>query len=226
MVQGIEQASFSDPATALILAIAITGALTLFALRSGSGLRKPVDPLSGFFAPARFAAEIEETERRTTPFKPRGAILHGQIDNLRQVRTLWGPEIRADAVRQVAQVMRAGVRKSDMVVGATDTDSEGSFTILADGASEAEASRIAKRLLKTLSRTKVLGIGDGIRLTASFGVAARRLGESETQWRARADAALTAAQNSGENQIITASEWEEIILLPAPVEPNPENKAA
>lgn len=226
MLQVTEQTGFIDPATALIAAMVIAAVLTALALRSVSLARKPVDPLAGFFAPARFAAEIEATERRTSPFKPRGAILHGQIDHLTQVRTLWGEETRADAVRQVAQVLRAGVRKSDMVVAATDADSDGSFMILAHGASEAEAGGVAKRLLKTLARTKVPGMGDGMRLTASFGVAARQLGESDVQWRARAEAALAAAQNSGENQIITASEWEKIILLPAPAASDKENKAA
>jgi len=215
-MQGFAQTDFSDPAVALASAVAIAAGFTIYALRSNNRAREAVDPLNGFFTPDRFEAEIEATERRISPFKPRGAVLHGQIDHLSQVRTLWGPDTRAHAVRQVAQVMRAGVRKSDMVVQTEGPEGDGSFVILAHGASEDEATGIAKRLLKTIGRTKVPGMGEGMRLTASFGVAARRLGESDEEWRNRADMALAAARASGEDQIMTASEWEEVMMLPAP----------
>lgn len=215
-MQGFAQTDFSDPAVALVSAMVIAAGMTAYALRSNNRAREAVDPLNGFFSPDRFEAEIEATERRVSPFKPRGAVLRGQIDHLSQVRTLWGPETRANAVKQVAQVMRAGVRKTDMVVQTEGPEGDGSFVILAHGASEEEASGIAKRLLKTIGRTKVRGMGDGMRLSASFGVAARRLGESEDDWRKRADMALAAARASGEDQIMTASEWEEVMMLPAP----------
>lgn len=215
-MQGFAQIHFTDPAFALMIAILVASAITAYALRSQTQARKAADPLSGFFSPDRFEAEIEATERRITPFKPRGAVLRGQIDHMSQVHALWGAETRAQAVHQVAQVMRAGVRKTDMVIESEGSEGDGSFVILAHGASEEDASGIAKRLLKTIARTKVVGMADGMRLTASFGIAARRIGESDEEWRARADMALAAARASGEDQIVTASEWEEIMMLPAP----------
>lgn len=214
--QGFENADFSNPVFGLLAAIVLVLAMTMFALRSNARAREAGDPLDGFFAPDRFKAEIEATERRSKPLKPRSAMLRGHIEHLAQVRTLWGPKTRADALAQIAQVMRAGVRKTDMVIEAEGPEGDGSFVILAHNASEKDADGIARRLLKTLGSTRISGIGDQMRLTARFGVAARQPGESEEQWHDRARAALAAALTSGEEQIITASEWEEIALLPAP----------
>ena len=59
-------------------------------------------------------------------------------------------------------------------------------------------------------------MGEGMRLTASFGVAQRREGETNTSLYARAHAVLNTAQNGGEDTVLSASDWEEMQLLPAP----------
>ena len=216
MLQGFENVDIADPAFGLIAAICLAAVLTATAIRSNAKARKAPNPLSGLFTPDRFEAEIEATERRVSPFSPRGAVLQGKIDHIAQVRALWGPEVRQDVISQVAQVMRAGVRKGDCVTATEGPEGDASFVILAPGASEDEASGIAKRLLRDIGQAKVSGMGKGMRLTASFGVASRRLGENEREWHARARAALDAAQTYGEDQILTASDWEEVVLLPAP----------
>lgn len=214
--KGFENADFSNPELGLLAAIMLVFALTLFALRSNARAREAGDPLDGFFTPDRFKAEIEATERRTPLIKSSSAMLRGHIHHLAQVRTLWGPKTRAEATAQIAQVMRAGVRKTDMVVETEGPEGEGSFVILAHGASEREADGIARRLLKTLSATQIGGMGDKMRLTASFGVAGRQEGETDEEWHERARAALAAARAAGEEQIVTAGEWEDVALLPPP----------
>ena len=144
------------------------------------------------------------------------AVLSGKVDHVDHVGHVWGQETRADAIEQVAQVMRAGVRKTDFFAPSQD---EG-FTIVAEGASEIEASEIAKRLMEKLAKMPVPGVDEDLRLTASFGVAERREGEGDSELRARADAALDTARDTragqGEDCIVAASEWEEVHFLPAP----------
>ena len=124
----------------------------------------------------------------------------------------------------MAQVIRAGVRKGDDVTRCDKSPEDGGFVIQAPGATEVEASAIAKRLLKTIGSTEIDAMSGDMRLSASFGVAARRIGETEDAWRARAGEALNAAIDSGEEHVVTASEWEEVMLLPAPT-PSPESVA-
>jgi diguanylate cyclase (GGDEF)-like protein len=213
---GLANTDIADPIIGLVAAIIVAGVLTAWALRSASKQRSMADPLSGLFTPERFEAEIEATERRITPIKPRGAVLRGNIDHLSQVRALWGPETRADAAAKVAQIIRAGVRKGDAVSQYEGHEGDGSFVIIAPGATEEEGSAIAKRLLKTIGSTAIDGMGDDMRLSASFGVAARRIGESEAAWHARAGEALNAATEMGAEQVMAASDWEEVVMLPAP----------
>ncbi len=224
------QADFIDPMFGLVAAVVVAVALTLFALRYSAAKRKAVDPLSGLFDPAKFEAEVKAIERRKPIYQKSvqqsAAILRGRIDHMEQVRALWGPEARAEAVAQVAQVVRAGVRKNDVVTDTECPEGDGSFVILTTGASEAEAGTIANRLLETLAQTRFDGIGDSIRLSASFGIAERRNGETEAEMRERADTALKAAQNSDDEQVIQASEWEEVRLLPAPAPSKPEEESS
>ena len=113
-----------------------------------------------------------------------------------------------------------------MPAGARHDDSDEGFTIVAEGASESEAGDIAKRLMERLAEMPVPGAADDVRLTASIGVAERREGESDDDVRARADAARETAQADGEDRIVTASDWEEIPLLPAPAPTGSDESAA
>lgn len=202
-----------DPAFGLVVTVVLTIVATGLVLRIKTGRTAPSDPLSNLFTAERFEAEIEACERRVSPFAGRSAMLRARIEPIGDVRRQFNPESRAEALAQVAQVMRAGVRKGDIVIEAEGPEGDGSFVIVAQGASEEDAGSIAHRLLRSLS---------GTRFTASFGIAARRDRESEAAWHARARQALDA---TGSSRVVTASEWEEIALLPAPV-PSSQSEAA
>lgn len=207
-----------DPMLWLILAIAAATIVAMIALRATARRKESDDPLSGLFQAANFdrAAGSSHHGDIAPPKVQRTSVLSGRLDHLGPAGMIWGQDTRDAAIEQVAQIMRAGVRKSDGFEG----DREEGFTIVADGASEQEAGGIAKRLMERLAEMPMPGIDESIRLTASFGVAERLDGESYSDLRARADNARDCAQNSaigsGEDRIVAASEWEEIRLLPAP----------
>ena len=147
-------------------------------------------------------------------------LMRAKLDRMREVQQVWGQETRQSALEQVAAIMKRSVRKGDDKNGTLgdvveEVQGDG-FTILVRGAEEKHASLIAKRLRSELARTPIEGMSDNIRLTASFGVASRRMGESLAAWRARADEALNAASAKGEDQIVEASISEEMTLLPPP----------
>ncbi|WP_299191926.1 GGDEF domain-containing protein [uncultured Erythrobacter sp.] len=209
----------------LIATIAVISVLAMFAFRAMARRTESADPLTGLFDrptfEARASAVADHTPRKTVQSPAKTAVLSGRIDHAAQIRQVWGQDTRSEAIAQVAQVMRAGVRGTDIVTSAEDE----SIVIVAKGASENEAGAIAQRLMQRLAQTPVPGLDEGMRLTASFGVAERLNGESDDDLRARANAALDAAQSHGEDRIIVASEWEEVKFLPAP-EPAREARAA
>lgn len=220
MVVGGEASPFM-----LMTAIALISVVVMLCFRAVARRAEASDPLTGLFERPTFEASASEVIQHQ-PRKPvkslaKTAVLSGRIDHSAQIRQVWGRDTRAEAIEQVAQVMRAGVRGTDTV---TRADGEG-IMIVAKGASEHEAGAIAQRLMRTLAQTPVPGLDESLRLTASFGVAERLSGESDDDLRARAQAALNAAQEHGEDRIVVASDWEEVKFLPAP-DPAPAIPAA
>jgi len=200
----------------LIAVIAVVSLVAMFIIRELARRTENSDPLTGLFDRPTFDSRANEAARHTprkTPSVPRRtAVLSGRIDHTSQIKQIWGQSARAEAIEQVAQVMRASVRGTDKVT----RDGDDNIVIIADGATESEAGEIAQRLMRRLAQTPVPGLDDSLRLTASFGVAERGKGESDDDLHARSAAALDAAQAHGEDRVIIASDWEEVKFLPAP----------
>ncbi len=180
-------------------------------LRSSEALSEVVDP------------DYRATPQRAGYTGRTDAMLRARLDHMREVQQIWGTETREAALRQVAALMRNSLRSSDGIApGERDLVSEtqgDGFTILVRGAREADAAIIAQRLRRALARSRIDGLADNLRLSASFGVAGRRAGESFTMWQARAQTALGVANARGEDQIVEASVVEEMRLLPPPSPP-------
>ncbi len=185
-------------------------------LRTANG-----EPLMKYMRNSDALREAAEFGARPAPVRVE-AMLRLQLDHMREVQQIWGKNTRDNAVQQVAAIMRNSLRSGDGMsgeAGGHDIVKEirgDGFTILVPGAAEADAAIIARRLGRALSRSRIEGLADNLRLSASFGVAGRRDGESFTGWRARAQSALVSAAARGENQIVEASVVEELRLLPPP----------
>jgi GGDEF domain-containing protein len=151
------------------------------------------------------------------------AVLHGRIDQIEALGTLWTSDTHAEVREHVAAVMRAGLRRGDRMA-----HGEGNaFTITLTGADERAAVRIADRLRHRLAQLRLPQLGNDGTLTASFGVAAERFGDDEDAIATRARRALDAAVAKGTDHVVPASETEEIMLLPAPApSPTPASLAA
>ena len=152
-------------AVGLMLAAGIAG----FACRQLFDRRKPVDPLAGLFDRSTLESEIATATRRSDKATATGAVLRGRIDHLERCPQIWGQSSRAEAIRQVAQIMRAGVREGDTILA--DTEGDGSFAIHARDADEADAGLIARRLLKTIEETGLPALHTGAGAKARIEVA-------------------------------------------------------
>jgi GGDEF domain-containing protein len=165
--------------------------------------------------PETLAQAIDLTVRRDALRAGSHAVLHGRIDQLAASGTIWHPEARDEVRAHIAAVMRAGLRRGDRLALAEGDDSAG-FTILVPGVDERAAVRIADRLRRRLAQLRLPQVGGNLGLTARFGVAAGRRGESDEGRDARARRALDAAMDREADHIVPASQIEEVILLPPP----------
>lgn len=171
------------------------------------------NPLRPLMTPAVMSQAIDLAARRDEQREGSHAMVHGRIDQLAMLRTVWSPDTRNQVQEHIAAVMRAGLRRNDRLAMGTDGSAGERFTILIPGADERAAVRIADRLRRSLSQLRLPQLGNDARLTASFGVAADRFGENADGLDRRARTALDAADA---DHIVPASEIEEIMLLPPP----------
>lgn len=206
----------SEPIYGLITACLLAIILTIVTIRLFPRQRRSDDPLGGLFSSAQFDEQLNNLAVRSAMSDRATAVLSGRIDQLDKSRDVWGPDTRDEALEQIAQVMRAGVRKGDTWQDDEPVRDDGSFVLTAPGANESEASNIAARLMERLSSLPPVHEGAGTSPTASFGIASQRSGETTAQTQARAETARNVAQDRGDEQIIMASEWEEVVMLPAP----------
>lgn len=157
--------------------------------------------LADLMQPANLDPVIDLATRRNAMRDASHAVLHGRIGPRE------GTDAHEPAKGSVAAVMRAGLRRGDNV---THIAGEG-FTIILPGADERAGARIADRLRVALAQA-----GETVGGAARFGVAAGRYDESGDLLNRRARRALDAAFAQGRDHVVSASEIEEVLYLPAP----------
>ena len=125
-------------------------------------------------------------------------VIAVDVDHLRHVNDTWS-RATGDAVLQaVAGVLRAQSRPHDVLARA-----EADLFVVALGGpvSTTRALLVAERLRAAIEAHAWAGLGAGLRVTASIGVAARAPGESLDDVLARAGAALQECKRGGRNQV-------------------------
>ncbi|MCX9148563.1 diguanylate cyclase domain-containing protein [Erythrobacter sp. WG] len=200
-----------EAAVLLCLCGAVVGGW-LSNLRAGRRFDPRRNPLRDLLRHDNLGTAVDLALHRNARRQASSAVLQGRIDVLATGENRWSPDT-AEAVRaHVLAVMRVGLRRQDRVA----MNEGGHVSILVPGADEGAAVRVAERLGRGLGQLRLPQLGSDVRLTASFGVAAERFGESGEGLERRARRALDAAVARGSDHVVPASEIEEIRLLPPP----------
>ncbi|MGC2036789.1 diguanylate cyclase, partial [Paraburkholderia caledonica] len=149
------------------------------------------DPLTGLQNRRAFVAQAE---RRLADVAQGGEVsaIFLDIDNFKSLNDRFGHGVGDLALREVAQVLLDGTGGTDSV---SRIGGEEFAILLCDGL--AGALRLAERLRGAIAEIER---PDG-NLTASFGVAEHRSGESIMVLLDRADEALLRAKHSGRNRV-------------------------
>lgn len=151
--------------------------------------------------------------RAQTEGRPLSLVV-ADIDLFKQVNDVWGHQAGDQAISGFGELIRQMVRGCD--TGGRIGGEE--FCIAAWNCPNDPAERLAERIRQAFTRLEHACLNDDIRLTASFGVATARDGETYEQLFARADAALYRAKSSGRDRVENAEKQRLEEVAP---EPNP-----
>jgi diguanylate cyclase len=164
-----------------------------------------LDPLTRIFNRKSFDDELQrvldEVAERDVPL----CLMLLDIDNFKRFNDTWGHQTGDQVLRLVAMTLKSNIKGKDMaaryggeefVAILPETDLEGAV-IVADNIRRAVQ---AKELLKRSTNEK-LG-----RITASFGVAAYRPGDTPGSLIERADRCLYAAKHAGRTRVCSEAD--------------------
>ena len=138
------------------------------------------------------------------------SLVVADIDHFKQVNDIWGHQAGDHAISGFAGLIQDMVRGCDIPgrIGGEE------FCIAVWNCDHEPAERLAERIRQAFARLEHPDLNDDIRLTASFGIAQARDGESYEHLFARADAALYEAKSTGRNRVINAETGARIETVP------------
>ncbi|TVQ38686.1 MAG: sensor domain-containing diguanylate cyclase [Geminicoccaceae bacterium] len=150
----------------------------------------------------RFVMELVQGElERVQRFGGVAALVLLDLDRFKAVNDTYGHGVGDEALRAVARVCTAALRRSD-VVGRLGGEE---FLVCLPGADASAAVRIAEKLRAAVAGCALATDHGPLRLTASFGVAELLPSDRKVDdAMARADRALYTAKDLGRNRVVRA----------------------
>jgi diguanylate cyclase len=139
-----------------------------------------------------------ELRRRFAEWRRHGtlfSILLVDIDHFKRFNDRYGHLLGDEVLQEVARVMQATMRESDMVTRYGGEE----FAVLLPATGAAEASRAAERIRSAVERATVRHDGRTLCVTVSCGVAHATTEDTAETLIERADGALYASKHAGRN---------------------------
>ncbi len=160
------------------------------------------DPLTGVYNRAAlhsgFQREWKLARRQDLPL----SILVLDIDHFKKINDSYGHAAGDEVLVKIADCLRKTVRSSDMIFRYGGEE----FVILLSNTHPKGAELLAERLRLAIRSIDCRDIAQGLRITASIGVATLNpVEETAEQLLKRADEALYQAKRQGRDQVVMAS---------------------
>jgi diguanylate cyclase (GGDEF)-like protein/PAS domain S-box-containing protein len=130
------------------------------------------------------------------------SVLAIQIDQLEHFRTTYGPGALGAIFRAVAQTLDTNLRPTDFL----GRYSELYFLAILPECGEADVGKVAERMKKMVTYAEVKWWGDDLSVTASFGGAASRTGDTVESLVERAEKSLADSIAAGGNRFELCTE--------------------
>ena len=154
------------------------------------------DELTGIFNRHYFDEIIPIVVERAERYHEPLSVILFDIDHFKKVNDTWGHDVGDEVLMKVSATVRANLRKLDTFVRWGGEE----FIILLPQTNLHGAQAVAEKLRVTLEKTVHAFVG---RITSSFSVAERHLGEPFDHWFKRLDEGLYQAKDNGRNTVVT-----------------------
>lgn len=138
----------------------------------------------------RLELEIARAERREGPL----ALVMLDVDHFKQINDCHGHEAGDRVLKSLCERVGERLRRIDVLCRLGGEE----FVVLCPDTNVEQAAALAQALWQAMGRDPVAGVGQ---VTASFGCAGWREGETADDLLRRVDAAVYAAKQGGRNQI-------------------------
>jgi diguanylate cyclase (GGDEF)-like protein len=156
------------------------------------------DVLSGLMnRNSLFNAMSSEIERATRSLAPLSGIMM-DVDNFKDINDRFGHLHGDRVIAEIGRRLKVLLRKYDF---AGRYGGEEFFVILPNSSLQ-QAYLIAERFRKQMAENPQDFSGDLVTITASFGIAQYRTGETREGWVSRCDSYLYHAKNTGRNRVV------------------------
>lgn len=152
------------------------------------------DVLTGIYNRRFFQDRLETELARARRKEGNLAVIMLDIDHFKSINDRFGHDAGDRVLKNVCQRIGQRLRRADMFCRLGGEE----FIVLCPDTSAEQAEALAEVLRQALREEPVAGVGQ---VTASFGVAAWRFGESSDDLLRRADAGVYRAKQEGRDQV-------------------------
>ena len=163
--------------------------------------RSETDMLSGLYNRRGFEDRAEPGLAAAIRGRVPAALVAADLDHFKAVNDTWGHEIGDRVISAFGALVKSSAppRATAARIGGEE------FAVFLPGANLAAARLYAESLRMAFSGLPIIGVPEGTKFTASFGIAEADGVEGLSDLRRRADAALYAAKKSGRDRVCSTA---------------------
>ncbi len=163
---------------------------------TGRPVRKNVDkiPIAGILNPSFMLASLEKEIHREKHNRVSTTVVLMSIDKFAKMNEVWGKFTIKTVLHEFCELIKSQLRSSDLF----GKWGEKEFILLLPETGFKTGNRIAERIRIAIEQRQFSSVGQ---ISASFGIATHRAGETVEDYIKRIDAAVFTAKTSGKNRL-------------------------